>query len=407
MTITYIQPFSNRSLYTQTLLLWLALSCLVVLQMEFYPIAHFGYSYYGVAYNMWAHHAFWYPSWQDTINVQKPPLFYWLTHLCWWLFGVHHLCMPVIILCFALLTAIYAAKTTLVLSNDLNAAKITSSLVLINLIFLNYLPLIRFDIQLSFCVILSFYALIIILHQARLQYWWLYLFANLLGILFKGPVIFIFTLPAALAGVCLLPSRYPLKNYLLHVFSFTFGAILLTGLWLIPANIHSHGTYLHTIFQQTWQRFDHLHPDPYTPEVTAAYHWWYPFTNLLYYTAITFILPFVCILPLFAMPIYQGLKNPAKYTIARFIMIGLIVPIITFAIGVGLVRYRYMLPLIPLVCVLYGYLMQFNLSNESHRLATRVYCGYTLICLTLAVGLLLLVGYKPSISLSKLSSKSA
>lgn len=391
----------TKSIYFPITFVWLLIALAVLTLAHFYPFAHYGYNYYGIAYSMWVKHVFWYPVWIDEINVQKTPLFYWLTLLCWRLFGISNLAMPAIILICYLLTAIFTAKACFVLSNCNKAAKMAGLLVLINATFVQYVNLIRFDIQLTFCFIMAFYSLTQIYCNHKIKYGWLYSLANVLGILFKGPVILLFTVPAALLGFLMinLPSLNPSKihqpvklKYLNSLIFFTLLAIGMSLIWFIPANIHSHGIYLHTILSQTLQRFNHEHPDPNLPQLTVhSYHWWYSLIRLVKYWFSILITPFVFILPLIAVRMYFSTKIPELRSKAIYLMVTTGIPSIFFAAFVGLMRTRYVLPTIPLVCILLAYLTtSIDLSENSKKIENMIYKIYLILLLVIAVVLLLL-----------------
>lgn len=346
----------QSSLYLPIIGIWSLISIVILMLAQYYPPYNYGYNYYGVAYEMWTKHSFWYPIWHNLMSVQKPPLFYWLTHLIWGIFGINHIAMTVLVLLIYLLTAIYTAKTTLVFSSDTNAAKIAGILVLINLTFLKYIIYIRFDIQLTFCFILSAYALSKILYEDQFRYWWLYTLGGLLGLLFKGPVIFLFTLPAALGGLLILPTQRSIKStqkrYLLYVLLFSLLSIALSAIWFIPANHQSHGLYWQTLFTQTLQRFDHTHPDPNAPLVVIKnYHWWHAALNTLSYLKSTLGTPFCLILPIFIVRLYYGIRQHENRRQILYFLLVFLFPTLMFGCFVGLIRARYLLPLVPWVCV--------------------------------------------------------
>ena len=375
--------------------LWTLISIPVLLLAHYYPLTHYGYNYYGIAYNMWMTKIFWYPTWLNTINVQKPPLFYWLTNLGWHFFGLHTLVMPAIILISYLLTAIFTMKTCFVLTKNRQAALLSGVFALLNLTFLKYVTLIRFDIQLTFAFILSFYALSKIIYEQKQTYWFLFIIGNLMGLLFKGPVILLFTLPASLLAFLIFPENFRSSKYYLE-FSISISITILSGLiWFMLADYNSHHFYLRTVLSQTLQRFSHIQPDPNVPNnIISHYHWWYAFGHFFTYIFALFIVPFLLIIPFSMVRIYSGIKKMDNQLLWYFGLL-ILIPIFIFSGFIGLVRFRYALPLIPIICILMGYCFSLTFNSINKKLENQIYHYYRFVLLLTGIIIILLCAFVP------------
>lgn len=343
----------------------------------YFPPYAFGYRYYGTAYAMWFYHEFWYPVWLNgSLNVQKGPLFYWLTHLIWSLSGVNRLAMPLIIISSYLLNGYLAIKITSLFTQNKQTAVLAGLLTLLNTILLANLQLIRFDSQLSFCVLIALYALCKIVMQQRYIYWWLFALANVAGLLFKGPPILIFSISAALFAPILQPTHFSkiYLSYYLNLLFYLFISAIIFMLWLIPADFHSHHQLITKYMPQLWQRFNHKQPDPnLLSDLRPNYHWWpNAIIDCLQYIGVV-LFGFVIFLPLLAMRIFYGMKNIPNKQIYFFIGI-LITPILFFGLFIGIITNRYIVPLIPILAIFLAYLSSAaTLATHAQSIEDKIY----------------------------------
>ncbi|MES2204330.1 MAG: hypothetical protein V4496_03830 [Pseudomonadota bacterium] len=144
--------------------------------------------YASVAWRMFVEHQWFIPHWGNNAYLQKTPLLFWCLDLGWWI-NSHwpwHVVVPLI---FSLLTVFYTQKLAQVLFPDKPPISFLAPLTLIAMpFFIDNLGILRFDMMLTLFNMMACYYLI------RKNYG-MFVLANGLGLLAKGPVIYLFTIP--------------------------------------------------------------------------------------------------------------------------------------------------------------------------------------------------------------------
>lgn len=233
--------------------------------------------YVGVAWEMWLNHHWLLPTMNGALYSQKPPLLFWLIKLGWEMFGVNAVWPRVVVAAFAvgnLLMTHVLART--LWPDKPDVARMAPWILLGMVVWSAYSTMLMFDMLLCFFILVSLTAL---LHAARGRHaaWCLYAVALGLGLLTKGPVVFVFTLPAALAvRLWVVKHSLNLKQW----FAFCVLAVLLGVLmilaWVVPAALIGGDAFsTNLIWTQTIHRIAHVfaHRHPF---------WWYvPFLLLM------------------------------------------------------------------------------------------------------------------------------
>lgn len=329
-------PQRSRSLVAIPLLL-LAIYCVAtILARPLLPLDETRYT--AVAWEMWTGGDFLSPHLNGAIYAQKPPLLFWLMTLGWKLFGVSE-AWPRLIPFFAgagcLLLTSRIAK--LLWPNDDNAG--LSALVLFCIpIWTVFATMTNFDMLLSFFALLAHAGILLFLREND-NTGLLAVAAGIGGgILAKGPVILLHTVPVvALARVWLRDATPLRKRFLLLAGAAAIG-VLSALAWAVPAAIAGGSAYTDQIFRsQTTGRI--LHP------VTHKHPWWWYFEFLP-----LFALPW-----LFAPALWRG--RSAFDAGFRYCAIWLVAALVLFS-AIGGKQIYYLLPEIPAIALLIAWRLQ-------------------------------------------------
>ncbi len=271
------QPFVLLAGWPGLLLVWALATLSGLLTRPLIPVDELRYA--AVAWEMWSRGDFLVPYLNGEPYSHKPPLFFWLIHAGWWLFGVSEgvvrLVAPVLMLCNLLLVALLAK---LLWPRHTGIAQVSPWVLLSATFLVAFFVWVQIDLLLMACVLLALCG-VVLAGNGRQSGWWLTGIGIGLGLLAKGPVILLPVLPLAwLAPWWLAPHarlRW-LTWYACSVFSVLIGAALALA-WAVPAAQAGGAAYREAIFWgQTAQRvvesFAHAHPV-----------WWYlPWLLLLF-----------------------------------------------------------------------------------------------------------------------------
>jgi 4-amino-4-deoxy-L-arabinose transferase-like glycosyltransferase len=268
------------------IVLWLIVTLVGLLSRPLIPVDETRYA--AVAWEMWAHGDFLVPHLNGAPYSHKPPLFFWLIHAGWWLFGVSEwwarLVTPLLTLLLFASTALLARR----LWPDDRLATRQAPWVLFSCIFLTgFFTWVQMDVLLTLCTLL---AMLGIVHAAgdRWAGWLLTGLTIGLGVLAKGPVILVHVMPVALLAPLwktASPDRGWWYWYLGVLASVMVGALIALA-WALPAADAGGEAYRAAIlWGQTANRlvtsFAHAHP-----------FWWYlPWLLVLF--APWFLLPWL------------------------------------------------------------------------------------------------------------------
>ncbi|MGJ0484826.1 MAG: ArnT family glycosyltransferase [Methylomicrobium sp.] len=193
--------------------------------------------YASVAWDMWVRHDFLVPHLNGIPYHHKPPLLFWIDNLGWSLFGVNELWL-LLVSPLCALVSLYAVRylACQLWPGNFEAMRKAPWLLLGSLIWGAYLNSSMFDMLLGLCVLVAMIGLVKSARHLNWKYWALYALGCGLGLLAKGPVVFMHILAPFLLGILWSDAakRERTKWYLQG------GIALLVGIsiglaWAIPA----------------------------------------------------------------------------------------------------------------------------------------------------------------------------
>lgn len=288
--------------------------------------------YINVAWEMWSQGHFLVPVLNTATYADKPPLFFWMIHAGWALFGVNEWWPRLIPALLALLnTALVGVLAARLWPGAPQLRQLAVWMMAGTLAWMMFGVALMFDMLLTSCVLLGLIGLV----QAATTGSWrghaLLALAIALGILAKGPVILLHLLPAAVAAPLLLAPGSDRRRWYRHVAMAVLAGLLLAGLWVLPAALLGGDAYREKIlWTQTAGRvtdsFAHRRP------------WWFYFL----------------VLPLLALPwcIWPRVWSGAYRLLAagdrslRFLLCGFVPVFIGFSVISGK-QIHYLLPWLP------------------------------------------------------------
>lgn len=223
--------------------------------------------YLSVAWEMWQQHALLVPTLNGEAYSHKPPLLFWLIHLGWWLFGTSDWVARLVIPVLGTLGFWFSADLVRQLDPDARETAWWTPLVLLGTtLWFLYLPLSMFDILLSVCLLAAVDGWLRYLRTGHRRMVMLTGLGLGLGLLAKGPVIFLYWLPLALGTRAWWPGSGIATR---RAYRALLVASLLGGLvglaWAIPATIAGGLDYAgailwHQAAGRLAQAFDHARP---------------------------------------------------------------------------------------------------------------------------------------------------
>ncbi len=303
--------------------------------------------YASIAWEMWQHHHFILPMEGGQPYPEKGPLFFWLMHAGWALFGVSTWWVRLMPALFGLGTLFLLRRLTLQLwPQEPTVANLAPFVLLGTFFFAAKIPVARFDVTTTFFVVLSVYWLIKAVEQNKL-YWLFFAIAVTLGLLTKGPVQFLFILPAALTMRWWGQGNDAWgKVYGLLIASLLL-SILLVSCWLIPAVLQGGAQYAHDLLLnrsvgRIWQGGGYWRQD------------WAYYT----FTFAMMLLPWWVWLP-FWPALLNFIKKSREQGLDKRILLLLIIILssILFLTFVKQKAPRYILPALPFAVILMTYII--------------------------------------------------
>ncbi|MGD2112171.1 MAG: glycosyltransferase family 39 protein, partial [Gammaproteobacteria bacterium] len=318
------------------LALWLALLLIALLTRPLIPVDET--RYVAVAWEMWQRGDFLVPYLNGEPYAHKPPLFFWLIHLGWWLFGVSAW-WPPLVGALASLGALFATAQLagLLWPDDMTPRRQVAWILIAGVFWAAFYTWVQIDMLLVLACVLAMSGLV---RAARGQTagWWQTGLCLGLGMLAKGPVMLLLVLPAALLAPLWAPPRAR-RGWLAWYggvgCSVLCGALVALA-WALPAAQAGGEVYEEALlWEQTAKRivqsFAHARP-----------WWWYlPWLPVL--LAPWVLLPWV----------WQGLRAAAGRPDAgwRFCLCWLLPPLLLLSLVSGK-QVKYLLPLLPAAALL-------------------------------------------------------
>jgi 4-amino-4-deoxy-L-arabinose transferase-like glycosyltransferase len=315
---------------------WLAVLLSALLTRPLIPVDETRYA--AVAWEMWQRGDFLVPWLNGEPYSHKPPLFFWLVHAGWWLFGVQEWVLRAV----APVTALLALAASGVLARQLwpkadTLAWLVPWLLFGSVFYTSFYSWVQIDMLLVLFTVLAMNGMIRA-GRGHCSGWLVTGIALGLGALAKGPVILLHVLPVALLAPLWkrdAAPRFWRAWYTGVVASVLLGAAM-TLAWALPAAQAGGAAYSDAIFWgQTANRlvesFAHNHPV-----------WWY-----LPWLAVLFA-PW-CFLPWVWSDLRQA--EPARDEGLRFCLVWLLSVFALLSLVSGK-QLKYLLPLQPAFALL-------------------------------------------------------
>jgi 4-amino-4-deoxy-L-arabinose transferase-like glycosyltransferase len=333
----------------QAIFFWLIASVLLIVASSIsHPLMPQHETLYtGVAWEMWHNHRFFIPLLNGHTYDQKPPLLFWLTHMGWFLFGVNNWWPRIFPGFFGIATL---AVCQLLAKNFWGKRDSwVASLILLSSVYWTICTTeFRFDILVAFFGILSLYG-IAKAAQQQITGWLIFGIASGLGILSKGPILFLYTIPPVILAPLWMRGKI---NWFAWYRNFVFSlciAILILAIWAIPAL--SNKAYAKSVlWTQTMNRIDHKY---------AQHKSW------IYYL---YNLPILFLPWLLSPQAWRTFFNACKkstwkqnaqptHNFTRMLLISLIIGFIGICL-IGPKETRYALTMVPIFALLLARLLQ-------------------------------------------------
>ncbi len=227
---------------------WAALVGVSLLTRSYVPIDET--RYVSVAWEMWLRGDFLVPYLNGEVYSQKPPLLFWLFNLGWALFGVNDLWPRLASPLFGLASLFLTARIAHRLWPDRPHAVTAAPLILVcSLLWSIFLTAVMFDMLMAFFTLLGVLGIVHRWKEGGAAGWMILGAAIGMGILSKGPVILVHTLPLALLAPWWAVEHRPVswaRWYSGVAFSVLVGAVV--GLaWAVPAALSGGEQYAQAI----------------------------------------------------------------------------------------------------------------------------------------------------------------
>jgi 4-amino-4-deoxy-L-arabinose transferase-like glycosyltransferase len=327
---------SRLSSWPGLLALWLLVVLLSLLSHPLLPVDETRYA--TVAWEMWLRGDFLVPYLNGEPYSHKPPLFFWLVHAGWWLFGVHEWVVRAVAPLLGLLCLLATAQLARMLwPNDPGAARLVPWILFGSIFFTAFLSWVQIDLLLVLFTLLAMTG-IIGAAEGRQAGWLLAGVAIGLGVLAKGPVMLLQLLPVALLAP-LWARHITVHNwwrwYAGVAASVAIGAVIALS-WALPATAAGGDSYREAIlWGQTADRmvhsFAHAHPV-----------WWYlPWLGVLF-------APWV-LLPWLWSSVWHA--RPARDAGLRLCLVWMASTFVLMSLVSGK-QLKYLLPLLPAIALL-------------------------------------------------------
>jgi 4-amino-4-deoxy-L-arabinose transferase-like glycosyltransferase len=361
--------------------LWLLVWLVSLLSHPLLPVDETRYA--TVAWEMWLRGDFLVPYLNGEPYSHKPPLFFWLIHAGWWLFGVHEWVVRAVAPLVALLCLLATTQLARMLwPDDPASARLAPWIVFGSLFFTAFLSWVQIDLLLVLFTVLAITG-IVSAAQGRQMGWLLAGVAMGLGVLAKGPVILLHVLPVALlAPVWMRDSMPPVgwRWYAGMAVSVATGAVIALS-WALPAATAGGEAYREAILwgqtaNRMVQSFAHAHPV-----------WWYlPWLGVLF-------APWV-LLPWFWSSIWR--VRPGRDAGLRLCLLWMVSAFILMSLVSGK-QLKYLLPLLPAFALLAARVIS-RMDGTDVRYRDWLPAGVLLVCGGLFVVLPQMLDQAPWIS---------
>ena len=318
------------------LFLWLALLLVTLLGRPLLPVDET--RYVAVAWEMWQRGEFLVPFLNGEPYSHKPPLFFWLIHAGWWLFGVNAWWPH----CVGALASLAALFLTARLARQLwpdtaTTARLAPWVLFAGIYWALFYSWVQIDMLLVLAVVAGMTGIVSAAH-GRTGGWLLAGVAMGLGVLAKGPVVLVFVLPPALLGPLWIEAR-PGHSWVPWYGGVALSILIGAGIglgWALPAAQAGGEVYREALLwgqtvDRLSQSFAHAHP-----------WWWYlPWVPLL-------LVPWL-LLPWLWSPLAALMRTPDA---GMRLCLCWILPALVLLSFISGKQSKYLLPLLPAVALL-------------------------------------------------------
>lgn len=229
-------------------LIWLVLVTGALILRPLLPVDET--RYVSVAWEMWLNGNYLVPHLNDATYSHKPPLLFWLINAGWAVLGINEWTPRLIAPLFGLGSLFLTSALAKRLWPASQAYLLAPPLLLGCFYWGLYTTLTMFDLMIAFWALTGIHGLIDAWQGRSLRGWTLFGIATGLGILSKGPVIFLFLIPAALLAPYWAVGRPKLRLsnwYRGAALGFILGAAIALG-WALPAGFAGGEAYRNAIF---------------------------------------------------------------------------------------------------------------------------------------------------------------
>jgi 4-amino-4-deoxy-L-arabinose transferase-like glycosyltransferase len=361
---------SSQTLYRWGIFpLWLLLTTTIFFRQ---PIPIDETRYLTVAWEMWLRGDFQVPYLNGHTYSHKPPLLFWLFHAGWAVFGVNdwwpRLVGPLCALLNLVLTRQLAAKLW---PNQVNVALLAPWILIASLLWTLFATSTMFDILLTSLVLLAMLGFVEVVKGAELKGWTFVALSIGLGLLAKGPVIFLHILPtAALMVVWAGDEKVAVSRWFVGLLFATLIALMWALAWAMPAAVAGGEEYAKAIlWHQTADRTvgTNIHKRPV--------FWYLPFLPM-------FLFPW-----LFWSRFWSGVKagNVWGDLGSRFCLVWLTSIFIIFSL-LPSKQIHYLIPMLPAFALLVAKALLQTVSSTQRQISE-----WLLPLLFVAIGVFLML----------------
>lgn len=320
--------------------------------------------YASVAWRMFLENNWFIPQIGNAAYLHKPPLLFWFLDAGWWLnkSWPWPTILPII---FAILTVFYTQKLAHALFPERSRIAYLTPFTLIAMpYFINNLGLLRFDMLLTLFNMMACYYLV--RSASAKKYYWLFVLVNGLGLLTKGPVIYIFTVSEVIL-FCLYFSKQPWREAGRLLLGVGLSLCML-AIWWGPIIAQGKSILLHKMFfEQIVARTNG------TISVTKPFWDYIPLLPV-------FFLPWVLFMPFWRAK-NSPHENEQHKKFARYLIQVFIICFILFSI-IKTKETRYLLPAAPLLAIYIAY----RLEKIALTFSRKYYFSTGIIGLLLCLG---------------------
>jgi 4-amino-4-deoxy-L-arabinose transferase-like glycosyltransferase len=319
-------------------MLWLVVVVTALFTRPLLPVDETRYA--SVAWEMWARGDFLVPYLNGEPYSHKPPLFFWLIHAGWWLFGVSEWVLRAVSPLLAIGTLLAATHLSRRLWPEDSEAARMAPWVLFSCVCLTvFCSWVQFDLLLTLCALLALSGVVSAARGSG-SGWLLTGIALGCGILAKGPVILVHVLPAVLLAPVWKRSA-PTGSWWHWYTGMALSVLLAAGIalgWALPAAAAGGEAYREALLwgqtaDRMVQSFAHAHPV-----------WWYvPWLPVL--VAPWSLLPWLWSAVWRSRPLQdEGMRFCLAWLFGGFVVLSL----------VSGKQLKYLLPLLPAITLLLG-----------------------------------------------------